>query len=154
LFVGGGASRLDRPEQAEEQQPLFQLDSGFGSSPSYPVSVGWLGRVSTHFGDGTDLALLLRGATQGFVLGNWGGALDLGAYQRWWGADATGLMGSLVLGAPWGVTASVTAAFGNDDAQTYSAAIGIDLARLTIYRLSGESWWENPYPAYRPGEEN
>jgi hypothetical protein len=28
----------------------------------------------------------------------------------------------------------------------------LDFARLTVYRLSGESWLPNPHPAYRPKE--
>jgi hypothetical protein len=28
----------------------------------------------------------------------------------------------------------------------------LDFARLTVYRLSGESWFPNPHPAYRPND--
>ena len=89
----------------------------------------------------------------GFVNGDWGGGVDLGGYQRWWGTGSTGLQGALVLGAPWGITMSVGAGAGTNDARHYSATLGIDFARLTVYRRSGDSWWKNPFPAYRPGEE-
>ena len=102
--------------------------------------------MHTHFTQGTDLGLLLRTASHGFVNGGWGGAVDLGGYQRWWGGTSSGLMGSLVLGAPWGITLSVGAGVGNDEARTYTASLGVDLARLTVYRRSGMNWWDQSVP--------
>ena len=32
----------------------------------------------------------------------------------------------------------------------FGATLGVDLARLTVYRRSGQNWWKNPFPAYRP----
>ena len=150
LFVGGGPSYVQHEQDDFEGQPSLLVETGLGSTPSDPIIVGGLGRFNTHFGQGTDLGLSLRGATRGFVAGDWGAALDFGGYQRFWGVGSSGAMGSLVLGAPWGITASLTGAVGTNDARTLSGVIGIDFARLTVYRLSGENWFRNPFPAYRP----
>jgi hypothetical protein len=117
-----------------------------GTPPQDAFIVGGLGRVHTFFGRGTDLAVLLRGATHGFVNGSWGGAIDIGPYRRFWGSGSTGGAGSLVLGAPWGLTMSLGATLGTHDGQSVSATFGIDLARLTVYRQAGENLWVNPFP--------
>ena len=93
---------------------------------------------------------MLRTTTHGFVNGGWGAAIDLGGYQRWWGMGSTGGMGQLVLGAPWGITLAVGGGRGSNDGEHMSVMLGIDLARLTVYRRTGTSWWTNPFPAYRP----
>jgi hypothetical protein len=152
LFVGGGASSLDQASEDATTQPLLQIETGMGSPPGGALIVGGLGRLQTHFGAGTDLGLALRVATHGFANGDWGGAVDLGGYQRWWGKGSTGGAGALVLGAPWGLTLNLGAHLGTDDARGFTAALGIDFARLTVYRRSGENWWKNTFPAYRPGE--
>jgi hypothetical protein len=36
---------------------------------------------------------------------------------------------------------------GSNDVRTYSAVLGLDLARFTIYRSSGLDWLSNPYPS-------
>ena len=153
LFVGPGASYLERREQPDAVQRFaLQVDSGLGTPPSDLLIVGGLFRMTTHFGEGTDLALLVRTASHGFVNGSWGGALDLGGYQRFWGEGSSGFTGSLALGAPWGITLSVGGGIGTNDARTYNAVLGVDFARLTVYRRSGDTWWKNPFPAYRPEE--
>jgi len=149
LFVGSGPSMTERRNEPSTEQLSLQLESGLGTDPSHWLIVGGLGRVHTHFGEGSDLALLVRTASNGFVNGDWGGAIDLGGYQRWWRAGSTGGTGSLVLGAPWGITVSLGAGLGTNDARTYSAVLGVDLARLTVYRTSGTGWWTNPFPAVR-----
>jgi hypothetical protein len=58
--------------------------------------------------------------------------------------------GTLWLGAPWGVSLGVGGSVGSHDARSFSAILGIDLARLTVYRNSGTSVFLNPFPAYRP----
>ncbi len=153
MFVGGGPGFTQYGESAVDQRASLQLDAGLGTPPADTVIFGGLGRAHTHFGGGTDLGLMLRTATHGFVNGDWGGALDLGGYQRWWGIESTGLQGALVLGGPWGITLSAGGGAGTNDARHYTATLGIDFARLTVYRRSGDSWWKNPFPAYRPGEE-
>ncbi len=154
LFVGAGPSWTQEGKKAAtERQLTLQLDTGIGTPPDAPIIVGGLGRFQTYFGQGSDIGLLVRTATQGFVNGNWGAAIDLGGYQRWWGIGSTGLTGSLVLGGPWGITLVGSGGFGTNDQKSYSAVLGIDFARLTIYRTSGDSFWKNPFPAYRPDEE-
>jgi hypothetical protein len=146
LFVGTGPSWLKQAHSDLDSRWSMQIETGIGTPPTGWLIIGGLGRAQTHFGRGTDLALLLRTATRGFVSGGWGGALDLGPYRRFWGVGSTGASGSLVLGAPWGVTLNLGGGVGSHDARTYSAVLGIDFARLTVYRTSGQSWWTNPFP--------
>jgi hypothetical protein len=129
--------------------PSLQLETGIGLPPTSFVVVGGLFHLETHFGQGTDLGLLGRLATRGFVLGDWGAALDLGGYERFWGRGSEGGLGKLVLGAPWGLQLGVGGGYGTKDARHMSVMLGIDFARLTIFRTSGEDWFPNPYPAYR-----
>jgi hypothetical protein len=155
LFTGAGPSWTREGKDVETGlQPMFQLDLGMGTPPNWFLSFGAIGRMQTHFGEGTDLGLLFRTATQGYTNGDWGAALDFGGYQRWWGIGSTGWQGSLNLGAPWGITISGSYGAGTNDQRAYSAVVGIDFARLTIYRTTGDKWWKNPFPAYRPHEEN
>lgn len=152
LALTGGASSIEWRGSPQTDQGTFSLETGMGSPPAGSVIVGGLLRSQTHLSRGTDLGLLVRTATHGFVNGEWGAALDLGPYQRWWGREHTGWSGALVLGAPWGLVLSLGAGLGDADSETYAATLGVDLARLTVYRRSGRSWWENPFPAYRPEE--
>jgi hypothetical protein len=152
LYFGGGPSFTQHEQGSRYEQPTLQMEAGLGTPPADTVIFGGLYRVHTHFGQGTDLGLMLRTATHGFVNGDWGGGVDFGGYQRWWGVGSSGLQGALVLGAPWGITLSAGAGAGTNDARHYTATIGIDFARLTIYRRTGDSWWKNPFPAYRPEE--
>lgn len=130
----------------------MQLDMGVGSQPSSPAVIGGIFRTSTYFGHGTDLSLAVRAATRGFTTGDWGLALDAGGYARWWGQSSTGPISTLHLGMPFGLTFSVQGAVGSNDHRTFGAMFGIDLLRLTVYRLGGENLWANPRPAWRPGD--
>lgn len=154
LYVAPGSSWTKWGEEDSEQQLSLQIDTGLGTPPSGLVAVGGLFHLQTHFGRGTDLGLMLRTSTHGFNNGDWGAALDLGGYQRWWELGSTGYMGQLVLGAPWGITLAAGAGRGTHEGQHVSVTLGIDLARLTVYRRTGETWWRNPFPAYRPEEES
>jgi hypothetical protein len=153
LFVGPGASWTREEHRDPNTQPTMVLDTGIGTPPSGIVAVGGLFHFQPHFGRGSDLGLMLRTATFGFNNGGWGAAIDLGGYQRWWGLGSTGGMGQLALGAPWGITLEVGGGIGENGTRHASAVLGIDLARLTVYRRSGSTWWQNPFPAYRPEEE-
>lgn len=145
LFVGGGPA-WHRQDGELLLAPSLELESGFGTTPAAPVVLGWLADSQTHFGYGTDLGLSARLATRGFVTGGWGAALDLGGYARFWGTESFGAQGALVLGAPWGITLNLNAARGTADATTFSAVLGIDLLRLTVYRTTGQGWFPNPMP--------
>lgn len=152
VYVGGGASSIKQRGLELRVDPTLSIETGLGTAPSHPLIVGGLFKIQTLFGDGTDLALALRVASQGFVTGRFGLALDAGPYRRFWGEGSTGGQAALVLGGPWGLTLSVGGAIGSNDARQLGASLGIDFARLTVYRLSGESWFPNPHPAYRPNE--
>jgi len=153
LMVAPGSSWTRQGDEDWQQQLALQIDTGLGTPPSGAIVVGGLFHFQTHFGSGTDLGLMFRTATHGFVNGDWGAAVDLGGYQRWWGVGSTGGMGQLVLGAPWGITLAAGAGSGSNDGRHFSAVLGVDLARLTVYRRTGSSWWKNTFPAYRPEEQ-
>lgn len=148
IFAGYGPAAVD-DGSGFKTTSLLALETGLGTPPTGPLVFGGMFKLGTYFGRGTDLGLSLRTASRGFVLGDWGAALDLGGYDRLWEVGSLGAQGSLVLGAPWGITLSVTGGMGTNDARHGSAVIGIDFARLTVYRSSGESWFMNPYPAGR-----
>jgi hypothetical protein len=152
LYVGAGPSSSWQQGTEQSRQLTLQLDTGLGTPPANDIIFGGLARLQPHFGLTTDFSLLLRTATHGYVNGDWGLVLDLGGYQRLTVREQ-GLEGSLGLGAPWGITLSVTGSAGRDETYLLSATLGIDLARLTVYRRTGETWWRNPFPAYRPEEE-
>jgi hypothetical protein len=152
LYAGTGATHLESDAEQGRLRMTLDLSTGMGSPPSGSLIVGGLLRSQTHFSDGTDLALLLRLATHGFANGEWGVALDGGGFQRFWGTGSEGWTGALVLGGPWGLTLDGVASFGSGGATSLGATLGLDLARLTVYRRSGSSWWKNEFPAHRPDE--
>lgn len=148
VYAGVGPGFLDRDE--DPTRLLLDLEIGVGSSPS-AVVVGGLFRTQTYFSDGTDLALLARVASRGFVQGGWGLALDAGGYQRFWGIDSTGGTASLVLGAPWGISLHVNGGIGSNDQRFAGLTFGIDFARLTVYRTAGTQWFMNPFATDEKG---
>ncbi len=144
FYVGSGPSYLD--VHGEYQPTTFQVETGLGSPPSHGLVVGGLFQFQGYLRHGADLGAALRTTHQSFVLGNWGAALDLGFYQRWWAGDSTGGSARLVLGAPLGITASIGGTLGSNDHRTLSATVGIDFARLTVFRTTLLNWWTNPFP--------
>jgi hypothetical protein len=140
VYAGFGPASFE----GDKLRYTLQLETGLGTPPSTIVA-GGLFRVQPYFGLGTDLALLGRVATSGFQQGGFGLALDAGGYQRFWGEGSSGGLGSLVLGAPWGITLSASAGTGTNDARFASLTLGLDFARLTVYRTSGTSWFPNPH---------
>ena len=150
LFAGLGPSVDFRDGRASSTHLSMQIETGLGTDPSHPAVFGGLMRLHPHFGLTTDWSLLLRGASRGYVQGDWGFALDLGGYQRL-SEDQRGLVGSLTFGAPWGITLSNSCATAFDDELLTSFVLGVDLARLTIYRTAGTNWWPNPNLAPESG---
>lgn len=142
IYTGLGPGFLDGPD--ERTRTSLQIETGFGSPPASLV-FGGLFRMHTFFNEGSDLALLVRGATRGFVQGGFGLALDAGAYERFWGQHSAGGLASLGLGAPWGVTLSATYGMGTHEQRFAAVTLGIDFARLTVYRTTGTSWFVNPF---------
>ncbi len=151
-FVGGGVTQLHQQALSTRTAGAMRIHFGLGSSPANPLVVGGLFSFEPNFGYGTDLALLLRGATRGYVNGNFGVALDVGPYERFWGQGAVGGAGTLWLGAPWGIGLGLGGSVGTHEERGFSAILGIDFARLTVYRNSGTNWFPNPFPAYRPDQ--
>lgn len=152
MYVASGPTWLKQQNLKLHADPTLAIEAGMGTAPKNPVVVGGMFKLAALFGDGADLGLSLRVATQGFVTGRFGLALDAGPYQRFWGEGSSGGQASLVLGAPWGITLSLGGGMGSHDARHYGATVGIDFARLTVFRLSGENWFPNPHPAFRPKE--
>jgi hypothetical protein len=146
-FVGAGPTWVENEELERTLQASLLMEAGLGTPPSHAVIAGGLFRVQTHFGLGTDLALSVRTATRGFVRGGFGLALDLGPYFRFWGDDSFGGQASLVLGAPWGITLSGGGGLGSHDSRHFGVVLGLDFARLTVYRDTGTNWYPNPFPA-------
>jgi hypothetical protein len=152
LYTGMGPVGVWDENGYQETLVTLQLETGLGTDPSGGIIFGGLARLQPQFGRTTDLALLVRSATHGYVNGDWGLALDLGAYHRLTEREI-GPTGSLVLGAPWGITLSATGGLEADRGFFASATLGLDFARLTVYRTTGYSWWRNTFPAYRPDED-
>ena len=148
LFLGGGVSGVFPQHTSGHGDGALQIDAGLGSTPAASVVMGGLFRMQTHFGDGTDFGAFLRTASGGFARGTWGGAIDLGAIVRTWN-PSPGYAGTLVLGGPWGLTLSLGAARDGHELTTTTAVFGVDLARLTVHRSSGEQWMPNPFPSPR-----
>lgn len=147
LFAGGGAMSWSQGGADRALNGAIGLDLGVGSSPDARFIFGGLVRTTTLFDQGTDLAVLARGATWGFQAGTFGLALDAGGYARFWGDQSLGFTGALNLGAPLGITLSLQGSVGTKDASAFGAVAGIDLLRLTVYRQSLLDWWPNPSPA-------
>lgn len=152
IYLGSGATSIEQRGLPQRLAPSIAVETGMGTPPDKSIVVGGMFKLLGLVGDGADLGLSLRLATRGFVTGNFGLALDAGPYQRFWGDGSTGGQAALVLGAPWGITLSLGGGLGSNDARQLGATLGLDFARLTVYRLSGESWFPNPHPAYRPKE--
>nr|PZN24876.1 MAG: hypothetical protein DIU78_11305 [Pseudomonadota bacterium] len=142
-YVGFGPALVEQDANRDE---LWSLDisAGIGTPPG-PFVLGGLFRVQPYFGEGTDLALLVRGATRGFVQGGFGIAVDAGGYQRLWNGGSTGGTVALVLGAPWGITLNASGGIGTNDVRFGGVTLGLDFARLTVYRTHGTSWFLNPF---------
>jgi len=151
-YVGGGVTSIKQRDLALKVDPTLAIETGIGTPATHPLVLGGMFKLHALFGDGADLALALRLATRGFVTGRFGLALDAGPYRRFWGAGSSGGQASLALGAPWGITLSIGGGMGTNSARDYGATLGVDFARLTVYRLSGENWFPNPHPAFRPNE--
>jgi hypothetical protein len=150
LSIAGGASRLELSGGTSPLRFQLPVDVGVGLQPSLPVVVGVGAKLLPHFSEGVDYAAYVRAATQGYVLGGFGVALDAGGYLRGFDNDKSGLLGVLNLGIPWGLIVSVNYGRNGDGDQTMGASVGIDFLRLTVYRLAGEQQWPNPRPAWRP----
>lgn len=125
--------------------PALQFDVGVGTTPENTVIIGGIFRVTPILGSGADIALLLRGTTRHFQSGAFGLALDAGGYARFWGTNSYGFLGSVTLGAPFGLFLTAQGALGSDKAVAFGGVAGIDFLRLTVYRNTFTDFWPNPY---------
>jgi hypothetical protein len=141
-FYTGFGPALMRGE--DNPRWTLELETGIGTPPG-PVVFGGVVRAQPFFGLGTDLALMARGATRGYVQGGFGLAVDAGGFERFWGRHSAGGLASLSLGAPWGITLSASGGMGTHDTRFATMTLGIDFARLTIYRTNGTRWFMNPF---------
>lgn len=152
VFVGGGALAWKQAENLTyTPSPTMVVDAGIGTSPDGRVIIGGLFRFQPVFGSGNgiDMSILTRLCTHGFQAGDWGVAIDLGAFGRYWGRQSVGFSGSASLGMPLGFTLMLQTEVGIDRAYSFGAVAGIDLLRLTLYRQTLLNWWQNPSPAWK-----
>jgi hypothetical protein len=146
--VSGGAMGWKAGEDGElTLSPIMTIDAGVGSSSDDPFVFGGIFRVQPVFGQGADLALLVRGATKSFQTDWVGIAIDLGAYQRAWGNDSTGFLGQAILGLPLGFQLAGFGSVGSHDTFGFGGTLGIDFGRMVVYREHLLEWWPN----HRPG---
>lgn len=153
LALDAGANQFRPVGFHHDVVPSLRLSTGMGTDPSHDWILGGVVRSETLIGSGTDLSFSLRLADHGFANGQWGFAVDAGPLARWWGDNRYGATTALTLGGPWGLQAGLQATFGEPNIQTYGCFLGIDLARLTIHRHSGENYWENTFPVNRPEDD-
>ncbi len=142
--LSAGPSVLSHDGGEATLRAAMAFDAGVGTSPKEPLVFGGLFRISPTIEEGTDLSLVARGATRGFQTGDFGLAVDLGAYLRTFGPSSGGFVGGVVLGAPPGLQLSVLGHVGGAEAFGVSTLLGVDLLRLTVYRQSLLEWWPNP----------
>jgi hypothetical protein len=144
FYAGAGATSLAQTQFETVHPFTLQTELGVGSPPDKAVIVGGLVKSFTYFGHGTDLAFTARGASGGFVRGGFGFAIDAGFYERWWGQGSAGFLGSIALGAPFGLQLAGTTEQGSNSVHSYGLTLGIDLLRLTVYRTTSQNYWPNP----------
>lgn len=133
----------------EALSPMFQLEAGIGSDTHRPYVFGLLGRLSQNVDLGTEYGLGLRFASRGFVVGDWGFALDAMPMHRTFGEDLLGAGASASVSLPWGFRLMLSGTF--IDRQFGGAlAVGLDWASFTAHRETGADWWRNePVPIAR-----
>jgi hypothetical protein len=163
MFLGGGAFTWKQGDAASlaavaatkdtshfGANGLLTIDVGAGTSPEGRFIFGGIFRLQPVLANGADLALLARVCSHGFQAGDWGVALDAGAYVRTWSPlKGGGFMGDLTLGAPLGFTLTLQYQVGTEKAVGFGAVAGIDLMRLSVYRRTLLNWWQNISPDWK-----
>lgn len=130
----------------------MSIQTGLGTDPARDLVLGGLFRTDTHFGLGTDLGLVFRASSGGYARGDFGLALDLGGYERFWQTHSSGGLAALSLGGPWGLVLSIHGQIGTNDTLGLGAIVGLDFARLTVHRTTGRNWFDT-YPSTLTEEE-
>lgn len=129
LFALGGLA-AQRPSELDSRTraPLFVAGLGgvaatYGGVHVAPMGNVWV-RGRSDVVTSTDLSLSIRLASDGFVEGGFGVALEAGGYARVSGGRAYGPLASVSLGAPAGVQATLAVI----DRQP-AVLVGFDLLR-------------------------
>ncbi len=139
--AAGPAVAMERDEV--ELYPSLELVAGLGTPAKGPLIAGGGFRLGALFGFGTVRGAAWRGASRGYARGGGGVAVDLGGYHRF-AHVSDGGVGTLTLGAPWGLLLAGHGSLGADGTTTAGLLLGLDFARLTAHRTTGQRWWPNP----------
>lgn len=153
MFVGAGWSRVQETNLGEGSDfSALLFNAGFGTNPAAPWVLGGVLQGGANFGFGSEWGGALRITSGGYSRGTWGLAFDVGPQYRV--GEHAGAIGSgrLSVGGPWGLALNAGASYGEDEVATFTVALGVDFARLTVHRTSGLDWFPNPYPS-PPREE-
>lgn len=134
--------------------PSLTIDAGVGSDSDAPIIVGGLFRLQPIIEQGTDVSWIVRAATRGFQSEWFGFALDAGPYVRGWGDGSAGIVGQGLLGGPLGLQLAVLGGYGTNEAAAFGVTLGLDFARLTVYRKHLLDWWPNPRPVEKLDERD
>ncbi len=142
MYVGGGMSRVD--VNGSDDFAALSVDAGIGTPATSSFVWGAVFHGAGRFGHGLDLGGALRIATGSYARGDFGVGLDLGPEYRF--GDDRGAAGAarLILGAPWGISASAGGSYGADEVKVFMVTLGLDFARLTVHRDVGLGWFPNP----------
>lgn len=137
---------VDNLTGTESAGATLQMDAGAGTSPHAPLLVGALFRVTSQIGTGTRLAFPVRVATRGFQMEPWGAALDVGPGFRTWDTVTVSGEAALVGSGPLGLELALRGTLDGDERIGGAVLLGVDLAKLTVYRTSLGSQYPNPMP--------
>jgi hypothetical protein len=150
LSVSGGAASTQTDSHSSAWRFALPFNLGVGTTPSQALILGLGFRMTPLFQEGVDFGAYIRGANQGYVVGGFGLALDVGTYVHKFGDGSAGLYAAANLGIPWGGVVTVLFERGGSNFQSVGATVGIDFLRLTVYRLAGRQEWPNVRPAWSP----
>lgn len=150
LSVAGGAASTQTDGHSAAWRGVMPFNLGVGTTPSQALILGLGFRMTPVFQEGFDFGTYVRGANQGYVVGGFGLALDVGVFAHKFGDGSSGLYGAVNLGLPWGGVVTALLERGSNSYQSVGATVGIDFLRLTVYRLSGRQEWPNVRPAWEP----
>lgn len=149
-FAGGGALAWKQGTDKLAANGTIAIDVGAGTTPEGRFIFGGLFRIQPIIGHGTDLSVLARFCNHAFQAGDFGVALDAGAYARFWGTKSAGFAGGVTVGLPLGFSLAFQAQAGSDNAVAFGGVAGLDLLRLTVYRQTLLKWWQNRSPMSKP----
>ncbi len=135
IFASGGvATHTSNGVDSRSTAPFFMTGVGAEVYEQHGVHfapmVDAIVRSRANVATSTDVALVSRVSSTGFVDGGFGAAIDLGVWTRVHGGHAIGPLAGLTLGAPAGVQASWIVQHGDSDVRGFAVVVGFDLARV------------------------